>query len=204
MKIAIETSPFVCSASKAALFAGFRQGREWLVMPLLASEPRLCQPERTATRDRSGPGMPRYDFDMITLGAGSGGVASSRRAGSYGAKVAIIEESRVGGTCVLRGCVPKKLLVYGAQFADAFADAAGFGWNVAPPTFDWPSLIAAKNKELDRLQHIHINLLKGDGRQILQGRGDIVDPHPVEVARRRYTAEAIPHATRGPPTVTAL
>jgi len=71
--------------------------------------------------------MPRYDFDMITIGAGSGGVASSRRAGSYGARVAIVEESRIGGTCVLRGCVPKKLLVYGAQFADAFEDAAGFG-----------------------------------------------------------------------------
>ena len=74
--------------------------------------------------------MPRYDFDMFTIGAGSGGVASSRRAGSYGARVAICEESRVGGTCVIRGCVPKKLLVYGAQFADAFADAAGFGWTV--------------------------------------------------------------------------
>ena len=72
--------------------------------------------------------MPRYDFDMFTIGAGSGGVASSRRAGSYGARVAICEESRIGGTCVMRGCVPKKLLVYGAQFADAFADAAGFGW----------------------------------------------------------------------------
>src|SRR6516162_1751737 len=69
--------------------------------------------------------MPRYDFDMFTIGAGSGGVASSRRAGSYGARVAICEESRVGGTCVIRGCVPKKLLVYGAQFADAFADGAG-------------------------------------------------------------------------------
>ena len=89
--------------------------------------------------------MPRYDFDMFTIGAGSGGVASSRRAGSYGARVAICEESRVGGTCVIRGCVPKKLLVYGAQFADAFADAAGFGWTVPPPSFDWPALIDAKD-----------------------------------------------------------
>jgi len=88
--------------------------------------------------------MPRYDFDLITIGAGSGGVAGSRRAGSYGARVAIVEESRIGGTCVLRGCVPKKLLVYGAQFADAFADAAGFGWSVPPAEFDWPALIAAK------------------------------------------------------------
>src|ERR671938_1663035 len=110
-----------------------------------------------ATRDRSKPRMPRFDFDMITIGAGSGGVASSRRAGSYGARVAIVEESRIGGTCVLRGCVPKKLLVYGAQFADAFEDAAGFGWSVAPPRFDWHALIAAKTNELDRLDQISIN-----------------------------------------------
>src|ERR1700692_454179 len=103
--------------------------------------------------------MPRYDFDMITIGAGLGGGATSRRAGRYCARVAIIEEGRVGGTCVLRGCLPKKLLVYGAQFADAFADAAGFGWHVAPASFDWPSLIAAKDKELDRLEKIYINML---------------------------------------------
>src|ERR1043166_277261 len=85
---------------------------------------RTSSPSNPGSRSR--PGMARYDFDMITIGAGSGGVASSRRAGIYGARVAIIEESRIGGTCVLRGCVPKKLLVYGAQFSDAFADAAGF------------------------------------------------------------------------------
>src|SRR5438067_5810678 len=147
------------------------------------------------------PGMPRYDFDMITIGAGSGGVASSRRAGSYGARVATIEESRIGGTCVLRGCVPKKLLVYGAQFADAFADAAGFGWTVAPPNFNWPSLIGAKNKELDRLEQIYINMLKNRAVEIIEGRGILVDPHTVEVAGRRYTAERILIATGGHPTV---
>ncbi|HLY43941.1 MAG TPA: glutathione-disulfide reductase [Stellaceae bacterium] len=145
--------------------------------------------------------MPRYDYDMITLGAGSGGVASSRRAGSYGARVAIVEESRIGGTCVLRGCVPKKLLVYGAQFADAFADAAGFGWTLAPPTFDWPSLIAAKNKELDRLEQIYKNMLKNSAVEIIEGRGVLVDPHTVEVAGRHYTAENILIATGGHPTV---
>jgi glutathione reductase (NADPH) len=145
--------------------------------------------------------MARYDFDMITLGAGSGGVASSRRAGSYGAKVAIVEESRIGGTCVLRGCVPKKLLVYGAQFADAFADAAGFGWSVAPPTFDWPALIAAKNKELDRLEQIYVNMLKNSGVEIIEGSGVLVDPHTIEVAGRPYTAETILIATGGHPTV---
>ncbi|MGE5268581.1 MAG: glutathione-disulfide reductase [Thiohalocapsa sp.] len=145
--------------------------------------------------------MPRYDYDMITLGAGSGGVASSRRAGSYGARVAIVEESRIGGTCVLRGCVPKKLLVYGAQFADAFADAAGFGWHVAPPVFDWPALIAAKNRELDRLEQIYVNMLKNSGVEVIAGRGILVDPHTVEVAGRRCTAETILIATGGHPTV---
>jgi glutathione reductase (NADPH) len=145
--------------------------------------------------------MARYDFDMITIGAGSGGVASSRRAGSYGARIAIIEESRIGGTCVLRGCVPKKLLVYGAQFADAFADSAGFGWSLAPPRFDWPSLIGAKNNELDRLEQIYVNMLRNSGVEIIEGRGVLVDPHTVEVAGRYYTAETILIATGGHPTV---
>src|SRR3982750_637473 len=135
--------------------------------------------------------MPRYDFDMITIGAGSGGVASSRRAGGYGARVAIIEESRIGGTCVLRGCVPKKLLVYGAQFADAFADAAGFGWTVAPPKFDWPALIAAKNNELDRLENIYVNMLRNSAVEIIEGRGVLVDPHTIEVGGGRHTPEKI-------------
>jgi glutathione reductase (NADPH) len=143
--------------------------------------------------------MPRYDFDMITIGAGSGGVASSRRAGAYGARVAIVEELRVGGTCVLRGCVPKKLLVYGAQFADAFADAAGFGWSVPPADFSWPSLIAAKDKELDRLNQIYINMLNNARVEIMDARGVVVDPHTVEVGGRAYTAENILIAVGGWP-----
>src|SRR6201993_2306813 len=143
--------------------------------------------------------MPRYDFDMFTIGAGSGGVASSRRAGSYGARVAICEELRVGGTCVLRGCVPKKLLVYGAQFADAFADAAGFGWTVPMPTFDWPALIEAKDKEIGRLSQIYINMLNNSGVEIINGRGIVVDPHTIEVNGRRYTAENILVAVGGWP-----
>src|ERR1700689_3791479 len=103
--------------------------------------------------------MAKYDFDLFTIGAGSGGVAGSRRAGSYGAKVGICEDRRVGGTCVMRGCVPKKLLVYGAQFADAFADAAGYGWHVVPPVHDFGAMIAAKNHELDRLEGIYRKLL---------------------------------------------
>jgi glutathione reductase (NADPH) len=143
--------------------------------------------------------MLRYDFDLLTIGAGSGGVASSRRAGGYGARVAICEELRVGGTCVLRGCVPKKLLVYSAQFADAFADAEGFGWTVPPADFDWPELIAAKDKEISRLSQIYINMLNNAHVEIIEARGVVVDPHTVEVNGRRYTAENILVAVGGWP-----
>src|SRR3954471_13607744 len=145
--------------------------------------------------------MPRYDFDMFTIGAGSGGVASSRRAGGYGARVAICEDSRVGGTCVIRGCVPKKLLVYGAQFADAFADAAGFGWTVPVPSFDWPALIDAKDHEIDRLSQIYRNMLKNSGAELLEGRGVLVDPHTIEIGGRAYTADKILVAAGSHPTV---
>jgi glutathione reductase (NADPH) len=148
--------------------------------------------------------MARYDFDLLTIGAGSGGVAGSRRAGSYGARVAICEESRVGGTCVLRGCVPKKLLVYGAQFSDAFADAAGFGWAVPPATFDWPALIAAKNKELDRLEQIYRTMLKNSRVELIEGHAVVTDPHTVEANGRTYTADKIMIATGGHPTVPDL
>jgi glutathione reductase (NADPH) len=145
--------------------------------------------------------MPRYDYDLLTIGAGSGGVAGSRRAAGYGARVAICEELRVGGTCVLRGCVPKKLLVYGAQFADAFADAAGFGWSVPAAIFDWPSLIAAKDLEIGRLSQIYVAMLKQSGAEIIDGRAVVCDPHTVEVAGRTYTADKILVAVGGHPTV---
>src|ERR1700682_3720996 len=96
--------------------------------------------------------MAEYDVDLLVIGAGSGGVRASRVAAGHGAKVAIAEEYRVGGTCVIRGCVPKKLLVYASRFAHEFEDAAGFGWTIAPPAFDWPTLIANKDKEIARLE----------------------------------------------------
>ncbi|HYM03410.1 MAG TPA: glutathione-disulfide reductase [Stellaceae bacterium] len=148
--------------------------------------------------------MATYDFDMFTIGAGSGGVASSRRAGSHGARVAICEDSRVGGTCVIRGCVPKKLLVYGAQFADGFADAAGFGWHVARPVHDWAALIAAKNTEIDRLEGVYRKLLKDSHVTLLEGRGKLVDPHTVEVGGRRYSAANILVATGAHPVLPAI
>src|SRR4051812_37388361 len=104
--------------------------------------------------------MPRYDYDLITIGAGSGGVRASRLAGKYGARVAVIENSRFGGTCVMRGCIPKKLLAYGAHFAHDFQDAVGFGWHVSGASHDWSTMIAAKNKELDRLEGVYQRLLR--------------------------------------------
>lgn len=142
--------------------------------------------------------MAEFDFDLFTLGAGSGGVAASRRAGAYGARVAICEEGRVGGTCVLRGCVPKKLLGYAATFAGDFEDAAGFGWSVEA-THDWPSLVGAKNRELDRLNRVYMRLLRDADVDLIEGRGKIVDAHTVEVAGRRYTARNILVATGGRP-----
>ena len=148
--------------------------------------------------------MAKYDFDMFTIGAGSGGVASSRRAGAYGARVGICEDSRVGGTCVIRGCVPKKLLVYGAQFADAFTDAKAYGWTVAPPMHDWASLIAAKNQEIDRLEGVYRKLLKDSGVSLIEGRGRLVDPHTVEIEGRRHTAANILIATGAHPVLPAI
>ena len=92
-----------------------------------------------------------FDVDFFVIGAGSGGVRAARIAAGHGAKTLVAEESRIGGTCVIRGCVPKKLYVYASRFADDFRDAAGFGWSVGEPTFDWPTLVAAKDKEISRL-----------------------------------------------------
>ena len=145
--------------------------------------------------------MPDFDFDLFTIGAGSGGVAASRRAASYGPKVAICESTRVGGTCVLRGCVPKKLLVYASHYAHDFEDAEGFGWQVGPPTIDWAKLIAKKDKELDRLNGIYLRLLRDSGVEIIEGRGEIVGPHTVRVGERQYTARNILIATGGRPSL---
>ena len=145
--------------------------------------------------------MDEYDFDLFTIGAGSGGVAASRRAGEYGAKVAICEAQRVGGTCVLRGCVPKKLLMYGASFSEHFEDAAGFGWQVGEPKLDWGRLIAAKEAELDRLEQIYLRLLRDSKVELISGRGEILDAHTVKVGERRYTAKYILIATGGWPTL---
>ena len=143
--------------------------------------------------------MAAYDFDLFTIGAGSGGVAGSRRAASYGARVGICEDSRWGGTCVIRGCVPKKLLVYGAHFADDLKDAEAYGWRVPEKVFDWPSLIAAKDKEIARLEAVYRKLLSDFGVKLIEGRGKLVDSHTVEVSGQRFTAANILIATGGHP-----
>jgi glutathione reductase (NADPH) len=145
--------------------------------------------------------MAKFDFDLFTLGAGSGGVAASRRAGAYGARVAICEERRVGGTCVLRGCVPKKLLVYASHLRDELADAAGYGWTIGDVSVDWSRTIAIKNKELDRLEQVYLRLLGESGVEVMRGRGTIVGPHTVDVEGRHFTAERILVATGGWPTL---
>lgn len=143
--------------------------------------------------------MSDFDYDLITLGAGSGGVRASRLAGGYGAKVAVIEESRIGGTCVMRGCVPKKLLIYGAHVAEDLEDAKGYGWSVGEVRFDWPTLIANKNRELDRLEGIYRNILRNNKVELIEGRGRVVDPHTVEVNGRRLTTKRILVAVGGWP-----
>ena len=135
--------------------------------------------------------MTQYDFDLVTIGAGSGGVRASRMAAGFGARVAICEESRVGGTCVIRGCVPKKLLVYSAHFADDFEDAAGYGWQMTRPEFSWASLIAAKNKEIDRLNGVYLSILKNNDVTLLEGRGRVIDPHTVQIGDKTYTTANI-------------
>ncbi len=144
--------------------------------------------------------MAEYDYDLITIGGGSGGVRASRfSAQRYGKKVAVIENLRIGGTCVMRGCVPKKLLVYGSHFSDHFEDAEGFGWSVGESRHDWAKLIAAKTKELNRLEDVYHRLLREAGVDEITGTGKLVDAHTVEVEGKTYTAEHILIATGGWP-----
>src|ERR687894_2820463 len=114
--------------------------------------------------------MAEREVDLFVVGAGSGGVRAARIAAAYGARVMIAEEFRVGGTCVIRGCVPKKLLVYASRFADDFEEAAGFGWTVPEPRFDWATLIANKDAEIARLESIYRVNLERAGVEIVDTR----------------------------------
>ncbi|MCW8873046.1 MAG: glutathione-disulfide reductase [Xanthomonadales bacterium] len=143
----------------------------------------------------------QYDFDLFVIGAGSGGVRAARIAAGYGARVGICEESRVGGTCVIRGCVPKKLMVYAAHFAEDFEDARGYGWEVGESRFSWPRLIAAKDAEIDRLNQVYLRLLADAGVTLYQQRGTLAGPHEVQLGSETVSAEHILVATGGRPWV---
>jgi len=145
--------------------------------------------------------MSKFDFDLLVLGAGSGGVRAARIAAGHGARVAICEESRVGGTCVIRGCVPKKLLSYAAHFAEDFEDAKGYGWEVGTAKFSWPKLIQAKDREIDRLNLIYLKLLADSGVELFNGHGSFIDPHHLQIGDQTGSAERIRIATGGHPWV---
>jgi glutathione reductase (NADPH) len=125
--------------------------------------------------------MADREIDLVIIGAGSGGVRAARIAAGHGARVLIAEQDRVGGTCVIRGCVPKKLLVYASRFADEFADAAGFGWTVPKPAFDWPTLIANKDREIGRLEAAYVHSLERAGVELAKSRAVLEDTHHVRL-----------------------
>ncbi|XP_004289892.1 PREDICTED: glutathione reductase, chloroplastic [Fragaria vesca subsp. vesca] len=196
----------------------------FLSLPQTLTSPRLLRSSRHAafrrrafsTRAQSdnGAGDPsrHYDFDLFTIGAGSGGVRASRFAANFGAKVAVCElpfatissetAGGVGGTCVLRGCVPKKLMVYASKYSHEFEDSIGYGWKYeTEPKHDWSTLMANKNAELQRLTGIYKNVLKNANVSLLEGRGKIVDPHTVDVDGQLYSARHILISVGGRPFI---
>ncbi|MEM8754402.1 MAG: FAD-dependent oxidoreductase, partial [Pseudomonadota bacterium] len=147
--------------------------------------------------------MATFDYDLFVIGGGSGGVRSARLAAAGGAKVAIAEEYRYGGTCVIRGCVPKKLMVYASSFAEAFEDAEGFGWKLGERSFDWTSLIAAKDTEIARLEGLYAKNVGGAGAEVFHQRAEVEGPHEVRLVAddRVVSAKHILIATGGAPFV---
>jgi len=145
--------------------------------------------------------MALFDYQLFVIGGGSGGVRAARIAAGYGARVGIAESYRYGGTCVIRGCVPKKLLVYAAHFAEDFTDAQGFGWTVPPAQFSWSSLIEAKDKEISRLSSIYEKNLVGSKVDVLHGAAHLVDAHTVTLNGKPISAKHILVATGGTPFV---
>ncbi|TPI78071.1 glutathione-disulfide reductase [Mesorhizobium sp. B2-8-9] len=145
--------------------------------------------------------MAAYDYDLFVIGGGSGGVRAARVAAALGKRVAIAEEYRFGGTCVIRGCVPKKLYVYASQFPEHFADAAGYGWTVPEASFDWPTLVANKDKEIARLEAIYKKNVEGSGGETFHSRAVLVDAHSIYLVAedRTVSADQILIATGGRP-----
>ncbi len=135
--------------------------------------------------------MASYDYDLFTIGAGSGGVRASRMSASFGAKVAVAEERYLGGTCVNVGCIPKKLFVYASHFGDDFDDVSGYGWTVGARSFDWATLIANKNREIQRLNGVYRKLLTDAGVTLFESHAEVVDPHTVSIEGKKITAKYI-------------
>src|ERR1051326_4012082 len=131
---------------------------------------------------RSRQEMAEFDVDLFVIGGGSGGVRAARIAAGHGARVMIAEEYRMGGTCVIRGCVPKKLFVLGSHVHQEIADAAGFGWTIPTPTFDWPTLVANKDKEIGRLEAAYTANVEKAGVEVVKARAVIEDPHTLRLA----------------------
>ena len=145
--------------------------------------------------------MNKFDYDLLVIGAGSGGVRAARMASDFGARVAIAEDRYLGGTCVNVGCVPKKLLFYASHFSEDFENAKGFGWTLDPPRFNWQSLIKDKNKEIERLNSVYRKLLDNAGVELINGHGTLVDANTVAVNGKYYAAERILIATGGWPSI---
>ncbi len=144
--------------------------------------------------------MAEFDTDLFVIGGGSGGVRAARIAAGYGARVMVAEEYRMGGTCVIRGCVPKKLMVYASHFHQEFEDAAGFGWTVPAPSFDWATLIANKDKEIARLEAAYTSNVEKSGAKVLKARAVLEDAHTLRLSTgERVRANHVLIATGGAP-----
>ncbi len=140
-----------------------------------------------------------YDFDLFVIGGGSGGIATARRAAEYGAKVGLAEDDRLGGTCVNRGCIPKKLLVYASRFVDHFKEAEGYGWSPIQSQCDWKKLITAVNQEVDRLNGVYQRMLDTSQVKIFREFARFLDPHTLQVGDQKITADKILIAVGGHP-----
>ena len=168
--------------------------------PARAGPTPWTSPSSCATRTPEAVPGTSFDFDLFVIGGGSGGVRAARIAAEHGARVGLAEEYRYGGTCVIRGCIPKKLLVYASAFADAFADARGYGWTVEKPRFDWSALVAAKDAEISRLEAVYHDRLRRAGVQLCAARATVLDPHRVRLATgAEYSASHLLVATGGRP-----
>ena len=146
--------------------------------------------------------MSEFDFDLFVIGGGSGGVRAGRKVAAEGFKVGLAEEYRMGGTCVIRGCVPKKLMVYASSFSDAFEDAVGYGWSAVQSEFDWSHFVATKDAEIARLEAAYARNYQNPGGTLFEARASVVGPHEIALSDgRRFSAKHILIATGGRPFV---